>query len=504
MTAATLMLEARDIDKRYGNTQANAGVTLRVRPGEIHALIGENGAGKSTLVNILYGIAQADRGAVFWQDEQVVIKNPTYARALGIGVVFQKFSLFEPLTVLENMMLAVAGSAAELQAAMENLAARYGLRVEGGRRVSTLSAGEKQRVEIIRCLLQKPSLLIMDEPTSVLTPLEVEQLFVLLKALAADGCAILFISHKLNEIEALCQRATVLRRGKTVAEVDMAGIGRHDLIALMLGEVLEENTEGYRWQQKATATRTPAKPLLQLQKIRHRVGDLVLQIDDLTLKGGCVLGIAGIAGNGQEPLVQCINGEIATARDCVLLGQQAIGDWSVAARVQAGILSAPTDRYHTASVGSLSLADNTLLGCVRQQYYTPYGFIHQSRLQQFADEIIQTFNVVAPNAQAAAMSLSGGNLQKFIIGRAVLQQPQVFVAANPTWGVDVQSALFIRRTLCRMADAGAAVVVVSEDLDELFEMADEIAVINNGKLSPPAPLTATLTPLVIGEQMTNG
>lgn len=493
------ILSVRDLRKRYGAVRANDGVALAVQAGEVHALIGENGAGKSTLINILYGIAQADSGEILWRGEAVRIKNPAHARALGIGVVFQKFSLFEPMTVLENIRLAVSLPADALRAALRRLADSYGLQVELERRVDTLSAGEKQRVEIIRCLLQEPALLVMDEPTSVLTPVEVEQLFALLRTLAADGRAVLFISHKLNEVEALCRRLTVLRGGKTVAQMDMEGVGRDDLVRLMVGDALSGNAP-----EKRAAEAVAGAPLLELRQLRQQDLTVALKVDSLALKRGCITGIAGIAGNGQELLLRCINGEAPSAADSVLLDGQPIGGWRVPQRVRAGILSVPTDRYHTASVGGLTLADNTLLGCMRQEEYEWRGLLRRERMQAAAQGIIADFKVAAPGAHARAGELSGGNLQKFIIGRAIGQQPRVLAVSNPTWGVDVQSALFIRRALRQMAAQGAALLVISEDLDELFEIADEIAVINGGVVHPPQAVAAALTVQGVGAQMAAG
>lgn len=494
------LLVASDIYKHYGEVRANDGVSLSVNEGELHALIGENGAGKSTLINILYGITRADKGEISWRGQPITIKSPSYARSLGIGVVFQKFSLFNPLTVMDNIALAIAKPRDKLLAELNQLCERYGLQVDATRRVDTLSAGEKQRIEIIRCLLQEQTLLIMDEPTSVLTPVEVEQLFVLLRALSNDGCTIIFISHKLNEVESLCQRVTVLRRGKTVVATDLAATKRDDLVHFMVGDTVENESHLVR-QSIDEKTQVP---LLQLQKLHCDDNVSPLNIECLNIKQYHITGIAGIAGNGQEQLLQCINGERCSQQASVVFDGKCIGSWDVEKRLRAGILSVPTDRYHTASVGGLTLIENTLLGCMHNEQYAPRGILCRHKMTEFAEAIIADFNVATPSSQNVAGALSGGNLQKFIIGRAIKQGPRVLVIANPTWGVDVQSALFIREQLRYLAQTGVAILVISEDLDELFEIADDIAVINNGTISPSMPVTDSLSAIDIGALMAVG
>lgn len=489
------LLEVRGGVKRYGGVLANADVNLTVRAGEIHALMGENGAGKSTLVNILYGITRPDAGEVRWRGAPFLARNPAQARGMGIGVVFQKFSLFEPLTVWENLRLAVALSDDALEGELTRLDERYGLRVAARRRVDELSAGERQRVEIVRCLLQKPTLLIMDEPTSVLTPAEVGRLFELLRSLAADGCAVLFISHKLKEIAAVCGRATVLRRGRTVAQVEVSAVTDEELVGLMLGGASAGAAPARR-----DGAAADGETRLELRDVREGG----VRVPSLALKRGCVTGVAGIAGNGQEALVRYVSGETTGRPESVRWEGEAIGGWGVARRARVGILSVPTDRYRTAAVGALSLAENGLLGCMAPERLAPRGFLRRARLRAFAESVAREFDVkveAGRGAETLAAALSGGNLQKFVVGRAVLQQPAVLVAANPTWGVDVASARFIRRRLRGIADAGAAVLVASEDLDELFEVADEIAVINRGALSAPMAMRESLTAMEVGALM---
>ncbi len=491
------LLVVRDVHKYFGSVRANEGVSFSVRKGELHALIGENGAGKSTLINILYGITQADKGVIQWFGKDVEIKDPAFARRLGIGVVFQKFSLFNPLTVIENIALAINRPKHILLSELHQLCDRYGLTINPFRQVSSLSAGEKQQIEIIRCLLQNPTLLIMDEPTSVLTHLEVKKLFVLLRVLADEGCAVIFVSHKLNEVEELCQHVTVLRRGKTVATRPMGDMKRQDLIHLMIGD---EEHEPHPEEDKGAVK--DHKVVLELKSLHKQEDNNTINIDRLCLKQSFITGIAGIAGNGQELLLKCINGECLNLFYTVEFDGKPIGDWDVEDRLKVGILSVPTDRYHTGSIGELSLAANTLLGCMNKEKLAPRGILNFKRMHAFADEIITRFSVATPSAKNLAKALSGGNLQKYIIGRAMQQGPRVLVIANPTWGVDVQSALSIRRRLRQLASQKVAILVISEDLDELFEISDEITVISNGILSEPMPVNDSLTHLEVGEKMT--
>ena len=488
------LLEAHNLHKQYGAFKANDNVSLRLVAGKIHALIGENGAGKSTLVNMLYGVTQADTGEIFWRGKRVLIRNPAHAKQIGIGIVFQKFSLFESLTVLENILLGTRhrGKTSDLLNDIHRLNQHYQLAIHPQRRIADLATGERQRVEIIRCLLQKPALLIMDEPTSVLTPAETTGLFQLLKTLAAEGCAILFISHKLDEVESLCDTMTVLRRGKVVnADKRVGEVKRDEMIELMVGKRLSQPVRTPPTGDNAT--------VLRINRMHTEQTTPALQINDLALKAGVVTGIAGIAGNGQEGLQQFISGEIRhDDKNAILLHDMPIGNLGVRARSARGILTVPTDRYHTASVGEMSLSENILLSHIRRSDYIQYGIINKYQLKRFASNLIKKFSISAPAADCPAAALSGGNLQKFVIGRAVLQNPTVLVTANPTWGVDVQAAHFIRQSLRDLCKTGAAVLVVSEDLDELFVVADEIAVLNNGLLSPVVPVTDSLTKHDIG------
>ncbi|MGQ7817171.1 ABC transporter ATP-binding protein [Metapseudomonas furukawaii] len=493
-------LELRGITKRYPGCLANDRVDLCIAPGEIHALLGENGAGKSTLMKIIYGVTQPDAGEIRWQGEPVEIRDPARARELGIGMVFQHFSLFETLTVAENIALALgasAGTPKQLEPRIREVSRRYGMALEPERLVHGLSIGERQRVEIVRCLMQDIRLLILDEPTSVLTPQEADELFVTLRHLAAEGCSILFISHKLGEVRALCQGATVLRGGRVAGHCVPAQCSDLELARLMVGDA-----EGLSAQYPKVSG---GAPFLTLSGLSWRNPDpFGVSLADLQLevRSSEIVGIAGVAGNGQDELLALLSGERRlTGEDAgnIRFAGSAVGPLRPDARRARGLAFVPAERLGHGAVPELSLADNALLTASRQGLLSR-GLIRRGRVLAFADEIIRRFAVKTPDAQAPARSLSGGNLQKFILGREILQAPKLLVAAHPTWGVDVGAAAAIHRALIALRDAGAAILVISEDLDELFQISDRIGALCGGRLSPLKSCAAT-TPVEVGRWM---
>ena len=500
---ADLLLEASAINKSYGALKANTDVSLRIRNGGIHALIGENGAGKSTLVGVMCGAVQPDTGILRWRGKTVRIRNPAAARRLGIGVVFQHFSLVDQLTVRENVMLALGDgmSTADVIPQLRDTADKYGLTIDPNRRVGDLSGGEKQRVEILRCLLQQPRLLILDEPTSVLTPAEADNLFTLLRRFAGEGCGVLFISHKLDEVCALCDTATVLRHGRvTAADVDPVAAGREQLIELMLGDGGEHKDAVIQ----SNADAADADVILRVNHLRQPLAaPKPLVVDSLPLRAGVITGVAGIAGNGQDDLLDCLSGETTVAADMILMNDRPIGNWSSNRRRSAGILAIPTERNGRAAVGDLSLAENSLLGLSQNETLVRHGMIRPTAMRHFAAGVIDKFSVRADSPDSPAASLSGGNLQKFIVGRTLARKPRVLLVANPTWGVDVRAAAFIRHAIADLRHNGAAVLVLSEDLEELLALCDEITVINEGALSPPVARQQTSV-AQIGELMARG
>jgi general nucleoside transport system ATP-binding protein len=477
MSAARLQLEG--ITKAYPAVVANSGVSLSVRAGEIHAVLGENGAGKSTLMKIIYGAVQADAGSVRFDGQSVHIRNPQEARALGIAMVFQHFSLFETLTVAENVLLGLdaSHSLAQVTQSILDKANEYGLPIDPLRPVHTLSVGERQRVEIIRALLTNPKLLILDEPTSVLTPQAVDKLFETLRLLKAQGCSILYISHKLHEIRALCDTCTVMRGGKVVGVCTPAQESNASLSRMMIGS--EPPKLAHR-ESKAGAA------VLELRDLSLPKADAFavdLQGLNLTVRAGEVLGIAGVSGNGQKELMAAISGEDPrVASDAIWIAGQAAGHMRPRARRDLGLHFVPEERLGRGAVPVMSLAQNLML--TRREAVSRSGWISPAKLREQASAIIARFSVKAGGPQAAARSLSGGNLQKFIMGREISAQPKLLVVSQPTWGVDVGAAAQIHGEILALRDAGCAVLVVSEELDELLELSDRLAVIAKGALSP--------------------
>ena len=493
----TALLELAGITKRYPGCLANDGASLTVGHNEIHALLGENGAGKSTLVKTIYGVVRPDAGQILWEGRPVTIGSPGEAQALGIGMVFQHFSLFEALTVEENIALGLpAGSRRGLREWIVRVSTEYGLPLDPGRVVHDLSVGERQRIEIVRCLLQDPRLLIMDEPTSVLTPAEVQTLFVTLRRLAAEGCSILYISHKLEEVRSLCSAATIMRLGRTIARCVPAETSVKQLAEIMISAELRAPA--------ARPARRAGAPRLVLDRLTirspHPFGTDLRDIS-LQLEAGEILGIAGIAGNGQNELMDALSGEVPAGRpDTVLIDGVAAGHMGPQARRALRGCFVPEERNGHGAVGAMSLAENAFLSGYGRAALARFGLVDRPRTDAFARRVIERFDVRTTGPGAAARSLSGGNLQKFLVGREILQDPAVLVINQPTWGVDAGAALAIHEAIRALADGGAATVVISHDLDEIFAISDRIAVIAGGRLSAPVP-TAGATIESIGRLM---
>ena len=430
-------LELRGVTKRFPGVLANDRVNLVVRPGEIHALLGENGAGKSTLVKMIYGILTPDSGEILWDGSSAPIANPRAARKLGIGMVFQHFSLFEALTVLENIALGVDAKIPQkqLEAEIRRVLDRYGLKLDPQRIVSTLSVGERQRIEIVRALLLNPKLLIMDEPTSVLTPQEVEQLFDTLRKLSAQGCSILYISHKLHEIVALCETATILRGGKFVAECDPRRETSRSMAELMIGANLKEISRG---TSRAFGAEKFAARKLSLPK-RGDFGTALNGIS-FSVRAGEILGVAGVAGNGQNELMEALSGEVLAPDGAILLEDKPIGRLGPTERRARGLCAVPEERNGHAAVADLTLALNGALTARRRMGFVAAGLLSMGRARAYASKVIGAFTVKALGYQSTAGSLSGGNLQKFIMGREILQEPAAIAVSQPTWGVDAGAA----------------------------------------------------------------
>ena len=484
MASLAPRLELVGIGKQYPSVVANDDVSLTVEPGEIHGLIGENGAGKSTLMKIAYGAVKPDTGEIRWNGTPVVISSPAAARRLGIGMVFQHFALFETLTVVQNIAVVMPKrrDRGDLAQRIGSLGARYGLDIDPHRPVHALSMGERQQVEIIRALLLWPQLLIMDEPTSVLTPRAVDKLFDTLRQLAGEGVSVLYISHKLQEVRSLCDRATVMRAGKVTGVCDPRAESVASLSRMMIG------AEPARPRAAAHAPGAAALRVVNLSLAPGEPTGKALRDISLDVRRGEMVGIAGISGNGQNELLAAISGEDRRApRDAIVLFDKALGDAPVAARRAAGLAFVPEERLGRGAVPALNLGMNLLLTQSDDALFR-FGLIRRRVLAARAQVIIDRFDVKAAGPSAAAASLSGGNLQKYIVGRELARNPPLLVIAQPTWGVDVGAAARIRQALVSLRDAGSAVLVVSEELDELFEICDALHVIAGGRLSGRIPI----------------
>jgi simple sugar transport system ATP-binding protein len=484
------LLEVRNISKLFGAFAACDGIDLAIAPGEIHALLGENGAGKSTLVKMLFGVLAPSSGQIFWQGEPVHIGSPSEARKTGIGMVFQHFSLFEALTVAENIALSLDRKVALAKIAeeAESLSHLYGLPLDPHAHVADLSVGERQRIEIVRALLQNPKLIILDEPTSVLTPQEADRLFETLNKLKSEGRSVLYISHRLEEVQRICDRATVLRHGKVTGACDPRQETPASLARMMVGsdvaqvEKVDAAASGPILLEAAglnAAARTPFAIALKSVSLRVHAGE--------------VLAIAGVAGNGQGELFDVLSGEYTVDDDdSVRIADKPVGRSGISARRRMSAGFVPEERHGHGAVTGMSLSDNLVLSRNQSDARSFLGgglfkVIRSAPVKAATKRICADMDVRKAGEDPTAGSLSGGNLQKFIVGRELDRKPAVMVVNQPTWGVDAGAASRIRQALVDLAKAGSAVLVISQDLDEIFEIATKIAVISEGKLSAAYP-----------------
>ncbi len=486
MSRDRAFFQIRDITKEYPSVRANDKITFAIGEGEVFALLGENGSGKSTLVKTIYGLVKPDWGTMQFQGRDYAPSDPNDAKAAGVAMVFQHFSLFEALTVAENIALGMDRPPArrELPERIHETSRTFGLALEPDSLVGALSAGERQRVEIIRCLLQNPKILIMDEPTSVLTPQEAETLFFALKRLAQDGTTIIYISHKLEEIRDLCHQAVVLRDGKVAGTCDPKETSARQLAEMMVGK---SYTEPHR---ASTIDVNDEVGFLSVKDIQAKPGTpfgTPLQDISFEVAQGEVFGIGGVAGNGQDELFEILSGERQAEEGSIQMDGEELIFESPNSRRKKGLLFAPEQRIGHAAAGEMTLTQNAFLTGADRQDLTRYGFIDWIKTRSFAQAIVNRFDVRTPGVQNMALSLSGGNLQKFVIGREIIQNPRVLIVNQPTWGVDAAAAASIRQRLMDLADHAAAVVIISQDIDELLAVSDSIAVLNDGKLSAKFP-----------------
>ncbi len=482
---AEYAIEMRGMVKIYpGGTVALKGVDFAVREGEIHGLLGENGAGKTTLMEILYGTRSPTEGEIFVRGRRVEIRSPRDAMALGIGMVHQHFTLIPVFTALENVVLGDepvrSAGLLDVQAArarVEELMDQTGLHVPLDEPVENLSTGERQRIEILKMLYRNADILILDEPTAVLTPLETKELFAFLKRMKEEGKTIVFITHKLREVKAITDRVTVLRRGEVVGTVDTAEVSMEELARMMVGrEVL------FELEKKP---REPEEPKLTVEDlwVRGEGGDYAVKGVSFEVRGGEIFGIAGVEGNGQTELVEAITGLRLPDRGRVLLAGEDVTGARPHHLYARGLGHIPEDRHRRGIILEFTVAENSILGLQRlPPFMNKWGVLQESVVRDWARKVVERFEIDTPGIDAPASALSGGNQQKLIVGREIMKDPKVVVAAQPTRGLDVAATEYIRRTLLRMRDEGRAVLLVSADLDEVLMLSDRVGVMYEGEL----------------------
>ncbi|MGN6696159.1 MAG: ABC transporter ATP-binding protein [Aquihabitans sp.] len=475
-------LAARHITKRFpGGVIANEAVDLDVAVGEIHALLGENGAGKSTLSNCFTGLYRPDEGTIALDGQPVEFHSPRDAIEAGIGMVHQHFRLVEPFTVAENVLLGEHGRIrrSEAEARVAELGERYGLEVDPSARIWQLSVGQQQRVEIIKALSREARLLILDEPTAVLTPQESESLFEVLRRMTAEGRSVIFISHKLDEVRAVADRVTVLRDGRSEGTHPVAGTASRDLARLMVGRDIELGSG------PVARAQAPADDVvLRVDGLRAEGdrGEAALDGVTLEVRAREVLGVCGVSGNGQRELAEVIAGMRARTAGTVEVAGTALAGADPRKAVAAGLAHVPEDRLHTGLSPSLSIEDNLALTAYRRPPLSSGPFLRRSRFRTRAVDLMERYDVRAPGPTTPTRVLSGGNVQKVLLAREFSSDPKVLVAASPTRGLDVGAIETVRTLLAEAADRGVGVLLLSEDLDEILSLSDRVAVIYEGRI----------------------
>jgi general nucleoside transport system ATP-binding protein len=474
------------ITKRFPGVLANDRVDFEAAAGEVHALLGENGAGKSTLSNILTGLYRPDEGTIDLYGEPARFDSPSDAIDAGIGMVHQHFRLVPPFTVAENIILGEHRPEARsfvvnprrIERDVAGLGDRYGVAVDPRARVWQLSVGEQQRVEILKALYREARILILDEPTAVLTPQEAESLFVTLRRMAGEGRTVIFISHKLHEVKAVADRVTVLRGGRAVATVDAAGATPRELAALMVGREVEL---ARRVERAAPPGDEAALDVVGLS-VRGDRGEEAVRDVSFTLRAGEILGVAGVAGNGQRELAEAVTGMRPSSGSVSVHGRK-LRTGDPRAGISAGIAHVPEDRLGTGVAPGLSIAENSVLKSYRHRGISFGPLLNWGMIRQVARDLIGRFGVVTPGPQLRARDLSGGNLQKLVLGREFSSAPKVLIAASPTRGLDVGAIESVHAYLREAAAEGVAVLLISEDLDEIRALADRVVVVYEGRLT---------------------
>ena len=477
------LIKFNNITKKFPKVIANNNVSFQIKKSSVHALLGENGAGKSTLVKVLYGLLKSDQGNIIYDNKVLKIDSPSEARKKGIGMVFQHFSLFESLTVRDNLILGIEEniSFSNLQQKLENISSKYNLPLDLDAPITSLSAGEKQRVEIVRILLQDPQLLIMDEPTSVLTPQEVESLFVTLNSLVKEGRTILYITHKLEEVINICNDVTIMRNGEVIDSCSTSGQTAKSLATKMLGQKLNELKTDYSHIKNSVSFITKNVTCTFNDPFFTDLKDISFKVNE-----GEIFGIAGVAGNGQSELMDILVGENTQIDNGeIIFNNQNIESFNPQKRRDLSIAFVPENRLGHSAVPELTLSENILLSQFPNNGFSKQGILNNNLIEEHAKRVIKNFNVVTPGSDAKASSLSGGNLQKFVIGREISSQPKLLIISHPTWGIDAGAEYSIRESLIELSKNGTSIIVLSQDLDELIEITHRISVIFEGKLSEP-------------------
>ena len=486
-----IVLSLKDVTKRFGDLVANDRISLDLERGEVLGLLGENGAGKTTLMSILFGHYVADDGTIEAFGAPLPPGSPRAAIDAGIGMVHQHFTLAENLSVLDNVMLGSeplwkpSTDRRSARAKLADLSDRFGLTVDPATLVGSLSVGERQRVEILKALYRDARVLILDEPTAVLTPQESESLFETLGQMSEQGLSLIFISHKLDEVLAASHRVVVLRGGRVVGERPVAGTSREELAEMIIG---------YDLQEPVRHEVAPGGPVLELEGVTvAQDGRAVLEAVDLTIRSGEILGVVGVSGNGQQPLAQVAGGFIAPASGTATLFGAPIGESSARRDVAGRVGRIPDDRHALGVVSDMAIWENAILDTSNRRRFAKHGMLQRTAAKSFAAELIDRFDIRCPGPNAATGLLSGGNMQKLILGRIFSLDPGFIIANQPTRGLDVGAIAFVQERLLQAREGGAAVLLISEDLDEVMSLADRIAVVYRGRLTAPKPADALTT-----------
>ena len=482
-------LEMKNICKYFSGVRANYNVNLTVEQGEVHALLGENGAGKSTLMNVLYGLYSPTSGEIYINGEKVSITSPEKAIRLGIGMVHQHFMLIPALTVIENVVLGMnenPGPMLDLAAAskrLTDLAAQYNMPLDPNAKVAELTVGQQQRLEILKALYRGAKLFIFDEPTAVLTPQEVEELFNMFKQLTSEGKTIIFISHKLQEVMTICDRCTVLRLGEVAATVNTADTNRQDLATLMVGKPVSMVYE------KAEMDPAQQRPILQVQDLHSTAseGHKALKGVNLTINSGEIIGIAGVDGNGQSELVDCITGLLHVESGKVILDGQDMTNHTPKEILESQVSHIPADRIARGVVMPMNLSENVLLMNTRRKSFLKGIFLQWGKINQYTDELISKYKVKTPSRNELMQNLSGGNQQKVVLGREIERTPKLLIAMHPARGLDIGATSFVQQNIVAERDRGTAVLLVSTELEEIQALSDRIAVMFEGQIMGIVP-----------------